>query len=71
MMGTRLRIKQLERMASMKICNVIEIFDNGEFITVTTSTGSNVHLPSGMHSITIHGQDISIDMHEGGYTPEG
>ena len=38
----------------MKICNVKEIFDNSEIVTVVLETGSVVHLPRGKHSITIH-----------------
>ena len=30
----------------MKIYNVIEIYDNGEFVTITTETGTLIHLPS-------------------------
>jgi len=37
----------------MKIHNVIEIYDNGEFITIVTDNG-NIHLPmEGKHSITV------------------
>ena len=38
----------------MKVFNIIEIFDNGEFITIVTETGSTIHLPmEGVHSITV------------------
>ncbi len=38
----------------MKITNVVEIFDNDEFVTVVTRTGTSIHLPMKMkHSITI------------------
>ena len=37
----------------MRIHNVIEIFDNGEFVTIVTETGAAIHLPVGEHSITI------------------
>jgi len=38
----------------MKIHNVIEIFDNGEFVTIVTKTGSAIHLPmDSQHSITV------------------
>jgi len=38
----------------MKIHNVVEIFDNGEFVTVVTDTGTAIHLPEkSEHSITI------------------
>lgn len=37
----------------MKIHNVVEIFDNGEFVSIVTRTDSAVHLPTGQkHSIT-------------------
>ena len=39
--------------ASMVITNVIEIFDNDEFITLVTKTNSVIHLPLGMHELTI------------------
>ena len=38
----------------MKISNVVEIFDNDEFITLVTKSGSSIHLPiNSQHSITI------------------
>ncbi|MCK5641799.1 MAG: hypothetical protein KAJ19_13435 [Gammaproteobacteria bacterium] len=38
----------------MKIHNVVEIHDNGEFITIITKSGSSIHLPpDSEHSITI------------------
>ena len=38
----------------MKITNVVEIFDNDEFVTVVTRTGTTIHLPTKeKHSITI------------------
>ena len=42
-----------DKEASMVITNVIEIFDNDEFVSIVTKTGSVVHLPSGNHSISI------------------
>lgn len=42
----------------MRICNVKEIFDNGEFISVITTTGSAIHLPRDKHSIVIELHDI-------------
>jgi len=38
----------------MKICNVIEIYDGGEFVTIVTTSGTVIHLPARTeHSITI------------------
>ena len=38
----------------MKIFNVTQIYDNGEFVTVVTSTETAIHLPSDdKHSITV------------------
>lgn len=53
----------------MKIFNVVEIFDNGEFVTIVTQTGSAVHLPmESKHSITIHTKDnttnVSVDLNQ-------
>ena len=42
----------------MKIYNVLEIFDNGEFVTIITTSGSAIHLPMNCeHSITILDMD--------------
>lgn len=30
----------------MQISGVVKMFDNGEFITITTASGSMIHLPS-------------------------
>jgi hypothetical protein len=61
----------------MDIHNVVEIYDNGEFVTIVTSTGSSVHLPIGMkHSISIKMPDedgnptlpfviVSVDINQG------
>jgi len=39
----------------MRLNNVIEISDNGEFVTIVTASNSAIHLPTGPgHSITIH-----------------
>ena len=47
----------------MKIFNVVEIFDNGEFITLITKTGSAIHLPKdGKHSIVIEKTTDSISV---------
>lgn len=35
-----------DKVLVMKIYNVVEIFDNGDFITIVTPNGS-VHLPTG------------------------
>ena len=46
----------------MKIMNVIEIFDNGEFVSIVTSTGTAIHLPMNhKHSITILDMDDPSD----------
>jgi hypothetical protein len=38
----------------MKIVNVTEIYDNGEFVTVVTKSGTVTHLPlDGVDCITI------------------
>ena len=38
----------------MKISNVVEIFDNDEFVSLVTKSGSVIHLPMGSeHDITI------------------
>ena len=59
----------------MLICNVIEIYDIGEFVTIVTSTGTSVHLPMEMkHSITIEHEssedttsmvNVTIDLNQG------
>ena len=47
---------------AMKIFNVIEIYDNGEFITIVTQTGSAIHLPmNSQHSIVIQSVDNPSD----------
>ena len=53
----------------MKIFNITQIFDNGEFVTIVTETGSAVHLPmNDKHSITVtqtnfdkKGRFVSVD----------
>jgi hypothetical protein len=57
----------------MKIYGVVEINDNGEFVTLVLDTGSAVHLPVGEHSIVVHTgplesgawgiKDVTIDFH--------
>jgi len=37
----------------MTIFNVVEIFDNGEFVSIITDTKSAIHLPEGRHSLVI------------------
>jgi len=38
----------------MKICNVKEIFDNGEYITIITNSGTEIHLPRDQqHSLVV------------------
>jgi hypothetical protein len=38
----------------MRLFNVVEISDNGEFVSIITQTGTVVHLPMNQrHSITI------------------
>ena len=38
----------------MKVFNVSEIFDNGEFATLVTRSGQAIHLPEdGKHSICV------------------
>ena len=54
----------------MKISNVIDIFDNGDFVTIVTKTGTAIHLPSdAKHSIVIHLDDdllyVIVDLFEG------
>ena len=45
----------------MKIANVVEIFDNGEFVTLVTMTGSAIHLPmNAKHSIIVQ-KDEALD----------
>lgn len=45
----------------MKIFNVIEICDNGEFITIVTPNGA-IHLPmDGKHSIAVQSISNSSD----------
>jgi hypothetical protein len=46
----------------MKIIGVTRIYDNGEFVTIETTSGSAVHLPlGGNHSITIIPDDDPDD----------
>ncbi len=61
----------------MKVCNVVEIFDNGEFVTLVTMTGSATHLPEGKHSLVVQKEsatdggsvtktfDVTVDLFEG------
>jgi len=57
----------------MRIYNVVEIYDNDEFATVTTKTGVAIHLPlDGKHSITVLPYDndnpvviVNIDLNQG------
>ncbi len=59
----------------MRITNVIEICDNGEFISIVTETGSAVHLPcNAEHSICIeelenpsesHVFNVCVDLYQG------
>ena len=49
----------------MKICNVVSIHDNGEFVSIVTKTGTVIHLPRGWeHSIVVqkYGSDESRAM---------
>lgn len=55
----------------MEIYNVNDIYDCGEFVTITTKSGSNVHLPEGCHSITMSGDKVTVDLNEGVITPNG
>lgn len=42
----------------MKISNVDHIYDNGEFVTLVTTTGTAIHLPmQGQHSISCLGRE--------------
>lgn len=46
----------------MKIHNVKEIFDNGEFVTIVTESGTSIHLPmNSKHSITINDIEYPLD----------
>ena len=47
----------------MRIANIREIYDNGEFVTVVTITGVAVNLPKGEHVLTVeqNGGTIYID----------
>ncbi len=57
----------------MKIYNVVEICDNGEFTTIVTDNGNSIQLPKGTrHSIIIQPVmdpsqtiTVSIDLHLG------
>jgi len=60
----------------MKIIGVTRIYDNGEFVTIETISGSVVHLPrQSSHSITIIPDDdpddyamyhsVSVDLFNG------
>lgn len=59
----------------MQINGVTNIYDNGEFVTITTITGSTVHLPiNSAHSITILDVEnpsdnmlicVNIDLYQG------
>ena len=42
----------------LRIHGVVSIFDNGEFVTLVTDTGSAVHLPDGEHSISIKTKEV-------------
>lgn len=45
----------------MEISNIKEIYDNDEFVTIETTSGSRVHLPSHAgHSITIDDNGFSV-----------
>ena len=47
----------------MKIYNVKEIYDNGEFVTIVTFTGSVIHLPmDGKHSLAVKKSDEDNNM---------
>ena len=57
----------------MRIHGIVEIFDNGEFVTIVTSTGSAIHLPTeSKHSIVIESDSVddskvahcTVDLHE-------
>lgn len=57
----------------MKFNNVVEIYDNGEFVTLVTATGNAIHLPLGVHSIVLHSEEtkeagwsvthVTVDFH--------
>lgn len=48
----------------MKIYNVISIYDNDEFVTIVTKSGSSIHLPmNAQHSICIDDMPNPSDHH--------
>ena len=55
----------------MKICNIKEIYDNGEFVSIITISETAIHLPaSEKHSITLvvddrNNVDAFIEFKEG------
>lgn len=64
----------------MKINGIASIYDNGEFVTLVTSSGTAIHLPIGLeHSITIfevhehldeeqimhRSYDVNVDFNQG------
>ena len=58
----------------MKIYGVVEINDDGEFVTLVLKSGSSVLLPTGEHMIVVHTselesgarrvKDVTVNFHE-------
>ena len=53
-MSYQTRLSTTKEVILVEISNISEIFDNGEFVTIVTETGSVVHLPKAKHSIVVH-----------------
>ena len=54
----------------MKIYNVVELYDNGEFVSVVTASGSVINLPEGKHYLALEQENstritnVIVDFYE-------